>query len=162
MENVTYNFDEVKIKANNKELIDRAFTLAWNSIIKNDDIDTTFVNDVFNDFVFVSAFLKHQGFSEAEEARMIFAPVPETLSASSELFERKNGTNRKIKKILQRNGRNDKKLSYIEVFSGIRERLPIRRIIVGPGLDQDERENEAIRLVDREIPVVKSKTPFIS
>jgi hypothetical protein len=50
---------------------------------------------------------------------------------------------------------------YIALFESLSGTLPIKRIIVGPGANQDEDLEFARSVVSDRIPIVISETPFI-
>jgi hypothetical protein len=50
---------------------------------------------------------------------------------------------------------------FVSLFSDLNGKLPIRRVIVGPSVDQAENLERARALVGDDIPIELSKTPYI-
>lgn len=111
-------------------------------------------------FLKATTRLKHQGFREEKEKRIVGNPYTKELDA----YIRKSAEpsyeapSKPFKDIVKdrETGR-----EYIELFAfnGGR-RLPIRRVIVGPSMNQSEYARKAKALVKGEVRVHLSETPF--
>jgi hypothetical protein len=89
-------------------------------------------DDGFEPFVAGATLFKHRGFREEREVRIVGAPgsqrVMERVQAEHEDFRPAP-----LKIVRQtESGRR-----YVALFDSLGERLPIKRIIVGPSRDQD-------------------------
>ena len=113
-------------------------------------------------FPFVSGVsrYKHRGFYEEREVRLVAAPwTKRMLDATKKQAPDFDETERMTKNILYRQGM----IPYIELFIDNSALLPIKKIIVGPHRQKDERADRISRMVAKqEIEVVCSETPFIS
>lgn len=100
---------------------------------------------------------KHRGFREEREVRLVVFPRTEELFqqfASQVRAEIEFTGKRKVVHTAP-SGK-----SYVVLFEDT-TRLPINRIIVGPGVDQGEKVQFAKKLVRSKIQIVRSETPFI-
>lgn len=52
-------------------------------------------------------------------------------------------------------------LNRVVLFDGLGEKLPIRRVIVGPSIDQERNLSHARSLLGPDVPVVLSETPYV-
>lgn len=106
-------------------------------------------DDYLNAYLGAVPFLKHSGFAEENEYRIAaFCNRPGRSDPSDK---------RKYKEVKFRGGR---ALSpYIELFSGLGNQLPIKRILVGPHSQQENQERALKLLLDQfnlSVPVVCS------
>ncbi|MBP3127500.1 DUF2971 domain-containing protein [Thalassospira sp. ER-Se-21-Dark] len=115
-----------------------------------------FKPDTYDAFVNPATRLKHWGFHEEHEVRIVAAPI-----LRGSIFDDGSTSDERCKKILCRNSRRGI-LPYIQLVEDSAQALPIKKIIVGPSSDQD-RSFAAVRfaLRGRDIKVVKSSTPFV-
>ncbi len=112
--------------------------------------------DLFAPFSRAATLLKHRGFREEREVRIVACPMSERAFADRGMRNDLLGWP-PIKKV--RGLSNSKK--YIALFESLSGTLPIKRIIVGPGANQDEDLEFARSVVSDRIPIVISETPFI-
>lgn len=112
--------------------------------------------DTYEAFVNPATRIKHWGFHEEREVRIVVAPI-----LRKSIFDDGSISDEKFKKILCRNG-NRGIIPYIQLLEGVDDPLPIKKIIVGPSSDQSRRF-DAVRfaLGGRNIKVVKSETPYV-
>jgi hypothetical protein len=112
--------------------------------------------DLFTPFSRASTLLKHRGFREEREVRIVARPQSESALAER---GRQNELSRwpPIKDV---HGLNNSK-KYVALFESLNSTLPIKRIIVGPGANQKEDFEYARSLVSDRVPIVSSETPFI-
>ncbi len=112
--------------------------------------------DTYEAFVNPATRIKHWGFHEECEVRVVVAPI-----LRKSIFDDGLIAEGKFKEILCRNS-NRGIIPYVRLLEGIDEPLPIKKIIVGPSKDQD-RKFDAVRfaLGKSNVEVVKSETPYI-
>jgi hypothetical protein len=112
--------------------------------------------DLFASFSKAATLLKHRGFREEREVRIVAMPYSERALADrgmrNELLGRPP-----IKQVRQLT--NSKK--YVALFDSLSATLPITRIIVGPGANQKDDHEFARSVVADRVPIVNSETPFI-
>lgn len=103
-----------------------------------------------------ATFLKHRAFKEEREIRIVAIPLSEEVLSHRGVSLDQLQDRRPIKKIFK--GINK---DYTRLFDGLDQRLPITRIIVGPGKKQSEDFSFAEEITKGKINLVKSETPFI-
>jgi hypothetical protein len=86
------------------------------------------IDEVIRDYILVAPFLKHAGFREEREYRMVLAPVRKRHGDKG--FK---GEHKPIKFRI----RNGSIVPYVEIFETKDTILPIRSVIVGPHADQE-------------------------
>jgi Protein of unknown function (DUF2971) len=119
------------------------------------------IASLFIPYLRASCTLKHQGFSEENEIRAIFAPLTQrTWDAHKEdganLAEEYK--NKGIKEVLKKSGF----VPYLNLFDSAEHVLPIKRIVIGPGRNSGmwlPRIQRAVR--GSKIEVYCSDTPLI-
>ena len=109
--------------------------------------------DLFLDFTKAATFSKHQAFHEEREVRIVVQPA-------SEGWRRTVGRERRspvppAKPII------DTGQSRVVLFEGFGKKLPIRRVIVGPSIDQDRNLEFARSLLGPDVPLILSETPYV-
>jgi hypothetical protein len=116
-------------------------------------------DDGLGPFLEGATLLKHQGFHEEREVRIVAMPCPKELQARM-FQEDRNLVARTIKEVftLKRNAATTRHISLFET-SG--RELPISRVIVGPSRDQQTNVAKARELLGPRITISKSETPFI-
>lgn len=155
--NCVYDDEEQKINAEFSEDIKflSEYVLEVLKGVKKKAIDESFhekAGDALNAFINVISRIKHRAFLEENEIR-ISVYTTKSIEDDSKRLE------------LPREFRgNDKRIPYIELFRNI-EKLPIKRIIVGPHKDKELRA-ESLRIWLRNkningINVVVSNTPYV-
>lgn len=102
-------------------------------------------NDFLTDMFTIMGTHKHWGFKEESEIRIIGIPRLEKYHNPKK--------DKQIKKIIQ----NEK--PRIEIFG--RSTLPIKRIIVSPGNNQEQKAESIKRFLSPDIPVTFSEIPYI-
>ncbi len=111
---------------------------------------------VMANFLWAAPLLKHQGFKEESEARIVVIPGTQH-DYDAVVAEHGDVINLPLKSIRERtDGR-----QYVVLFEGLNLKLPIKRVIVGPSRQQDENFNKARRLLGDDISLVRSETPFL-
>jgi hypothetical protein len=164
MDNVTYSNDDAGISnyANKiskwcKDCVD---------IMLTDAQDKTF-DDLLVPYLQAATLIKHRGFVEEREVRIIACPMTkiqiasfnDLAKASFEQF-RKTHPDNVNKSIHRMHTRQERR--YIVLFENILEKLPIKRVIVGPSLHQQENRLQVAKFLEsRAIPLNCSETPFI-
>ncbi len=112
--------------------------------------------DLFGPFSKAATLMKHRGFREEREVRIVAMPQSEPALADRgreyELLGRPP-----IKEV----HRQSKSKKYVALFESLNATLPIKRIIVGPGANQKEDHEFARSVVADRVPIVNSETPFI-
>lgn len=113
------------------------------------------IQKAYGAFVKSCSVLKHRGFSEENEVRVVIAPILDN-SDFGDLEDMPT-----FKKIYLRQSASGP-MSYIKLLEETDKPLPINKIIVGPGLRQ-EKNYDAVRFAvgQQKIQVVKSDTPYI-
>jgi len=111
---------------------------------------------VMANFLWAAPLLKHQGFQEESEARIVVIPGTKH-DCDAVVAEHGDVINLPLKEIRARSdGR-----QYVVLFDGLNLKLPIKRVIIGPSRLQDENFDKARRLLGDDIPIVRSDTPFL-
>jgi hypothetical protein len=114
-------------------------------------------SDIFTSFSEAATLLKHRGFREEREVRIIAIPMsPEALKERGR--ENELVGPRLIKKVRAINLSERK---YLALFEDLGTQLPITRIIVGPGAQQQDDLRFARALTAERVPIVVSETPYI-
>ena len=114
---------------------------------------------MFSLFVGGATRLKHQGFREEREVRIVAIPGSEDLARRVQK-EHPEFIPTPIPDVQSVKGKSRTK-RIVKLFDGQGTTLPIRRIIVGPSANQDERIAYARTLVGPEIEITRSATPYI-
>ncbi|MFZ2160422.1 MAG: DUF2971 domain-containing protein [Bradyrhizobium sp.] len=128
--------------------------------VLNDNQTPDMIEDGFAPFAAATTMFKHQGFREENEVRIVAIPGTQYLSdrtkAEFSAFVEKPIV--ESHKTASADGKVIRK--HIALFSRTDERLPIARIIVGPGPDQEARFQKAKSLTDDSIMVTRSGIPW--
>jgi hypothetical protein len=115
--------------------------------------------DGLGPFLEGATLLKHQGFHEEREVRIVAMPSPKELQARI-LQEDKNLVARKTKEVFTLKG-DAATRRHISLFETSGSDLPISRVIVGPSRDQQTNVAKARELLGPSITISKSETPLI-
>lgn len=111
--------------------------------------------EIFFNFVFGSTLVKHYGFHEENEIRIVVSP---RTSKGSFFYNPEHDS--KQSKVVRYTQRGNREVRYIELFGDVP--LPIKRIIVGPSRIQNLNHQKICDNVrDDGIKVVKSEIPFL-
>jgi Protein of unknown function (DUF2971) len=110
-------------------------------------------------FMRAAPMLKHQGFREENEARIVAFPATQD-DAVALLAERVGVPLPPLKELCWIDDNRGKRC-YVPLFKDSGSRLPIKRVIIGPSNQQVDAAANASRLVGSSIKVVRSETPFI-
>jgi len=111
---------------------------------------------IFKHFVHGSTLVKHHGFREENEVRIVVSPRP----TNPDSFFYNCADVSKPRKAIRYRRRGDSEVRYIELFG--EAPLPIKRIIVGPSRIQNLNYQTISDLVTGSgIEVVKSEIPFL-
>ena len=110
-------------------------------------------------FLWSAPLLKHQGFMEESEARIVVIPGTKR-DYDNVVAEYGDVINLPLKKICDRTDARGFR-QHVVLFEGLGLKLPIKRVIIGPSRDQDAKFDKAQRLLGPDISLVRSDTPFI-
>lgn len=114
-------------------------------------------SDVFSDFIHAALSCKHHAFHEEREIRLAVQPATEGWrKAISD--EGKGKYNVPPAKVPREAGG----LTRAVLFEGLGVKLPIKRVIVGPSVDQQQSLRRARALLGPDVPVVLSETPYVN
>jgi hypothetical protein len=116
-------------------------------------------SEMIVEFIAAATRFKHQGFREEQEARIIVIPMPQSVSAIARAQQTPGS--QKADKPIRSKTRDGVSIPYVTLFDRDVERLPIKRVIVGPAQDQGARFAEARVAIHRKYPLSRSETPFI-
>ena len=158
---VVYSDDEESVKrefSNDLQKL-RDFVVGMNEAIAK-KADPPAGSSALISFINLATRFKHRAFAEEKEVRMVGAVVKHTTKLKN-IATQKNVILKPEKPIELRPGRSG--LSpYIKFFDANRKKLPIRRIIVGPGRDKHA-VAAALRkgLHGHDIEITVSEIPFV-
>jgi hypothetical protein len=111
--------------------------------------------DLFTPFSRAATLLKHRGFREEREVRIVACPQSERALADRSMRNELLGR----PPIKQVRGLSNSK--NVALFESLSATLPIKRIIVGPGANQKEDLEFARSVVSDRVRIVSSEIPFI-
>lgn len=154
LSSVIYNDENLDFQSKFSDVIDGVYNVAKDLLF---DPKNAKPEDAFEHLVRAACRFKHRAFREEREIRVICCPATDELegylkTSEPDLYEE---TGQKLKNVLS----NPK--PHICLFGlDITKKLPIKRIIVGPGSRQKESVSFARTLVGSRIPVVPSETPY--
>jgi hypothetical protein len=114
---------------------------------------------LFIPFVTAATSIKHRGFQEEREVRLV--AMPATKQSDDKMKGRPGYVSKFIKNISDRDSYGRRK-KHISPFGHERSKLPLVKVIVGPARDQKGNAAAAQKIVGKNIPVVLSETPFVS
>ncbi|HZH27423.1 MAG TPA: DUF2971 domain-containing protein [Azospirillaceae bacterium] len=159
---VIYADDALRFEQRFSELIAKADD-GFLAALKGEDPGGKAIGALFTPLVAAAPRLKHRGYHEEREVRVIACPTsPSTLEAfRTDPHYRED---KPLKPVRQDKRPDGSKRHYIELFTGIPDgvRPHIKRIIVGPGPSQDEAARRAAELTAGRVPITKSATPYRS
>lgn len=116
------------------------------------------VNNTFDSYANMATFIKHRAFREEAEVRIVVSPANEYWTNK----ERENNPNyqaaRGPKSFKEMKKLNERR--FVSLFDE-EERLPIKRVIVGPSRKQADNFALVSKLCGSRVEVTKSETPFI-
>jgi hypothetical protein len=116
----------------------------------------------YEPFAFSSFFVKHQGFREENEARIVACPLTESVLQAFKLENPGFDPGYPLKEIHEReHPRTGKPVPFIKLFNRENIFRAIKGVIVGPGEDQQRRMEHAVDLTEGRVNVRCSITPFI-
>ena len=110
-------------------------------------------------FLSAAPLLKHQGFIEESEARIVAIPGTQH-DYDAVVAEYGDSISLPLKNICQRTDTRGLR-QYVVLFENLNLSLPIKRVIVGPSRDQDKNFNKARHLLGDQVELVRSQTPFL-
>jgi hypothetical protein len=114
----------------------------------------------FGPFVSSATLLKHQGFREEREVRIIACPATNHIIDMVQSENREWMAPKPLKEVLYRDTQAGN-IPYVALFDHITKQLPINRVIIGPSKIQGENYTKARLLLQGVCDVVRSKTPYI-
>lgn len=156
IDDVIYNYGSDTVASECSSLIDE-FCRVWDIAMED---QKEWKTSIYMDFMSKVTRFKHRGFYEEREVRIVSCPMTKE---SSEKYNTKSSFAPKhdFHEINTRY-RSGNEVSYISLFShNVKKNLPIKKIIVGPGPNQDISYEKAKSLVANSAYVMKSSTPFI-
>lgn len=160
--NVIYDRDIKEIKERHRiffDLFEQHLTEYYRNGPKNGPKLQQIGEKILEPFVLGSTLVKHHGFREEGEVRIVVSPEP--TDPSSYFYEPKNPS--KPTKAIKYRRKGEGEARYIELF-GIDDRpvLPIERVIVGPSRIQNLNYQKIRELTSGStIDVTKSEIPFL-
>lgn len=121
------------------------------------------IGAVFTPFVRAATRVKHRGFREEREFRIVACPqFQDFLEWITPKTGEKIPENQKPKEAHVRTRHGGEKVHFIKLFDNLKPRkLPITRIIVGPHRGQDALYRKVASLTGGSIRIVRSETPYI-
>lgn len=113
----------------------------------------------FAPFCYCASMLKHVGFEEEHEVRIVAAPLPnrDDVEKIKALLDWKDI----VPKSVHSRVRNSIPVPYIKLFDFGHEGLPITRIIVGPSKDKENVAFAVRKLFGSKFPIEVCETPFV-
>jgi hypothetical protein len=114
-------------------------------------------SDIFTSFSEAATLLKHRGFREEREVRVI--AIPMSREALTERGREKELMGLRLMKEVHELGESKRK--YVALFEQLGVKLPITRIIVGPGAHQKADFEWVQTITSGRVPIIVSETPFI-
>jgi len=118
-----------------------------------------FMSQAFQEASDVCALVKHFGFHEEQECRIVVGALTNWLRDMLAA----NGTENPnpVKEVRHRSGCSGL-IPYVALFEDLSQDLPIKRIIVGPSVNQGAHFKAVLELANgRSIQVRKSETPYV-
>jgi hypothetical protein len=112
-------------------------------------------------FIARATTLKHEGFQEEREIRIMCSPWTPKLDEEARRRDSSMVAKERNYKTIKWRHSGFRAIPYIELFQGLDWRLPIKRVIVGPSRDQQRNYHLARGIVGTNLPVTCSRTPFI-
>ena len=153
LDQVVYNTANFSIEASFGSLLDEAEDV-FLALIGHDDPSPT----ALAHFMRAASLLKHQGFREENEVRIVAFPA--TPLDNEVLRARYGYVPLKTKDVCSIDTARGKR-SYVPLFKGLGLQLPIKRVIIGPSKRQAEARAKAEVLLGSSINVEQSQTPFV-
>ena len=134
------------------------FSRYW--VAEERDSALSVLNDTLADELSsAAARLKHRGFREERECRIVVGVIPE--SSREEFIAMGGQPTKSFKNICYRKGMCES-IPYIRLFDKLDANLPIKRVIVGPSRNQRAVEQTVLELVEgKDVRVELSETPFV-
>jgi hypothetical protein len=157
---IVYNDESLDFDQRYAELIDLLFGF-WTS--QREGSNKTKPDELFQPFVMAATRMKHRGFREEREVRIVACPTfkdfDERMHRSAQMMIKPGTQHKDPHHYVRANGID---VGYICLFDWRNgKRLPITRIIVGPHRDQISLKRWVENLTKHTVPVVCSQTPFI-
>jgi hypothetical protein len=148
---VSYKDHEARVKPDQfkrmagaflRSILPRFQFLSANQRKERDEIlGTAKINDFAQAFLSVAPFLKHSGFEEEAEYRIV------ALCNRLTIFD--PGDERKIKHFRFRSSPEGNVVPYIALYDGLQKPLPIKAIIIGPHAQQENQRMAVELLLER-------------
>ena len=108
--------------------------------------------DFLQYYIRVAPAIKNPKFSDDNETRLVYMRRPERMLADCERFHQKKFALKQPQSII---GDDGKQRWYISLFDGVD--LPIKRIIIGPGGNQEERAQMVKKLLPSKVEILLSQ-----
>ena len=121
------------------------------------------VDGLFGPFVNSVSRFKHRGFKEEREVRIVTSPMSkETIEEIKRSEAAEELADRRVKEIKYKD-RNGVNVPYIELFESVeKDSLPITKIIIGPGREQQASETKLRTIIGRrDVEIHCSETPYV-
>jgi DUF2971 family protein len=156
MDAARYALDGVSVESLFPELLERC-DLFMSELLKGNRQPAA--EDGFAPFVTGATLLKHQGFREEREIRIV--SMPGTKEVQDQVCKEHPEYVAKPVKQVRKVTSNFGERRHIVLFEGLEAKLPIKRVIVGPSRRQDDNFKFAHTLLDPGTNIVRSATPFV-
>jgi hypothetical protein len=158
MDEGIYALEDFDIEDHFGELMLRCEQYVLETLVGNKNPDM--IEDGFAPFAAATTLFKHQGFREENEVRIVAIPGTQHLS---DVTKAEFPTRFKEKPIVEPHKTKTAEGTerrHISLFSHTGTALPLKRVIVCPGVSQDQRTAHAEAALGGDIEVVKSETPW--
>jgi hypothetical protein len=151
LDEVIYYTNSLSVERNFKELLDECEQVLIALTEKEEILPAAIAH-----FLRLAPMLKHQGFREENEARIVAWPATE----EDNIMLRKKGHTELLRvKPVHTIGQSGRR--HISLFETLNIKLPINRVIVGPSHLQSENYHRARELLPSAIELTRSETPFV-
>jgi hypothetical protein len=137
------------------ELLDLSSSVLETALAGNRDFS---VDDLLLPFLQSAIAIKHQGFYEERELRLVAMAVTQP---GLDSMARVEGFKELPLKDLTELDRDGRRYRFIHLFGKDFPTIPLRRVIVGPSPRQAENFEFARNIVGSSVPVSKSATPYV-
>lgn len=156
-EEVSYAEDDDAVDKRFETLISAGEALVSNILFRGKD-DGFKVED-FGAFVRGASLLKHPGFKEEREVRVV--AMPSSQSDVADVRKIHSAVPQRLYKTTHARSDGTRDIPYLALFDNLHEDLPMKRVIVGPSSQQQAHHRRVLDLLGDRVNVTVSATPFI-
>jgi hypothetical protein len=157
IDEVVYALEDFSIDGKFSELMLRCEQYVTQVLLGNRSPDM--IEDGFAPFAAATTLFKHQGFREENEVRIVAIPGTQQLSDRTKAEFPTEFLEKPIIEPIRKANASGKIRGHIPLLRHTGS-LPLKRLIIGPGPNQDQRLAHAEDLVGGDIEVVKSEIPW--